>query len=67
MIPDLNGQPNPLAKTVAKAPGAWLDNYGTYRWTLAAPLAAFAGAFGVIVSVGLRRSRAHACWRAPSP
>jgi len=57
MIPDPNGQPNPLAKTVAKLPGAWLDNYGRHRWTLAAPLAAFAGVFGVSVSVGLRRSR----------
>src|SRR5439155_17848298 len=56
MIPDLSGQPNPLAKTVAKVPGAWLDNYGKFHWTLAAPLAAFAGAFGVIVFAGLRRS-----------
>ena len=56
MIPDLNGQPNPLAKTVVKVPGAWLDNYGRFRWTLAAPLAAFAGAFGVVASAGLRRS-----------
>lgn len=56
MIPDLNGQPNPLAKTVAKVAGAWLDNYGRYRWTLAAPIAAFAGAFGVIITSGLRRS-----------
>jgi cytochrome d ubiquinol oxidase subunit II len=56
MIPDLNGQPNPLAKTVVKVPGAWLDNYGRFHWTLAAPLAAFAGAFGVIVSAGLRPS-----------
>ena len=54
MIPDINGQPNPLAKTVEKAPGAWLDNYGTYRWMIAAPLAAFAGAFGVIASARTR-------------
>ena len=40
MIPDMNGQPNPLAKTVAKMPGAWLDNYGRFNWTLAAPFAA---------------------------
>jgi cytochrome bd ubiquinol oxidase subunit II len=56
MIPDLNGQPNPLAKTVVKVPGAWLDNYGRFHWTLAAPFTAFVGAFGVIVSAGLRRS-----------
>jgi cytochrome d ubiquinol oxidase subunit II len=55
MIPDLNGQPNPLAKTVAKVPGAWLDNYGRFPWTFVAPLSTFAGVFGVIVSVGLRR------------
>jgi cytochrome bd ubiquinol oxidase subunit II len=56
MIPDLNGQPNPLAKAVEKAPGAWLDNYGKYRWMLAAPLAALAGAFGVIASARARHS-----------
>jgi cytochrome d ubiquinol oxidase subunit II len=79
MIPDLNGQPNPLAKTVAKVPGAWLDNYGRFHWMLAAPVGAFTGAFGVIVFAGLRRSslallslpvcgdRASPCWRAPSP
>src|SRR5205823_5725633 len=55
MIPDLNGLPNPLAKTVAKVPGAWLDNYGRFPWTLAAPVGAFTGAFGVIVFAGLRR------------
>ena len=56
MIPDLNGQSNPLAKAVEKAPGAWLDNYGKYRWMIAAPLAAFAGAFGVIASARARHS-----------
>ncbi len=55
MIPDLNGQPNPLAKTVARMPGAWLDNYGRFHWMLVAPLAAFAGAAGVIILAGLRR------------
>jgi cytochrome d ubiquinol oxidase subunit II len=53
-IPDFNGQPNPLAKAVEKAPGAWLDNYGRYRWMIVAPLAAFAGAFGVIASARTR-------------
>src|SRR3954468_1627634 len=55
MIPDLNGQPNPLAKTVLRWPGAWLDNYGKFPWTLAAPLATFIGALGVVVFVGWRR------------
>jgi cytochrome d ubiquinol oxidase subunit II len=53
-IPDFNGQPNPLAKAVEKSPGAWLDNYGTYRWMIVAPLAAFAGGFGVIASARTR-------------
>jgi cytochrome bd ubiquinol oxidase subunit II len=61
MIPDFNGQPNPLAKTVEKALGAWLDNYGTYRWTIAAPLAAFAGAFGVIASASTRHPLITLC------
>jgi len=55
MIPDLDGQPNPLAKTVAKMPGAWLDNYDKFHWIFSAPLAAFAGALGVILLAGLRR------------
>ncbi len=56
MISDVHGQANPLAKAVEKAPGAWLDNYGKYRWMLAAPVAAFAGAFGVIASARARHS-----------
>jgi len=55
MIPDLNGQPNPLAKTVVRSAGAWLENYGKYPWTLGAPLAAFAGALGVRLLVGAQR------------
>ncbi len=34
----------PLAKTVAQAHGAWLDNYSSHPWMMLAPLAAFAGA-----------------------
>jgi len=33
-MPDANGALNPLAKSVAKASGAWLDNYGRYRWLM---------------------------------
>jgi cytochrome d ubiquinol oxidase subunit II len=42
-MPDANSVFNPLAKTVEKAPGAWLSNYRTWPWMMAAPLAAFAG------------------------
>jgi cytochrome bd ubiquinol oxidase subunit II len=55
-MPDPNSFPNPLAKTVAKAPGAWLDNYAKHGWMLAAPIAAFAGAAGVLVAASLRRA-----------
>src|SRR5438874_3049828 len=51
---DANGALNPLAKSVAKASGAWLDNYGQYRWMLAAPIGAFAGAVGVLASSSMR-------------
>ena len=43
-MPDPNSVFVPLAKTVEKASGAWLDNYGYYRWMLVAPLLGFAGA-----------------------
>jgi len=55
-MPDANALPNPLAKTVVKATGAWLDNYSKYGWMLAAPLMVFAGALGVIVASMLRKS-----------
>ena len=45
----------PVAKTVTVASGAWLDNYARYRWMIAAPVAAFAGAVLGFVMSGLRR------------
>ncbi len=33
----------PLAKTVDRAPGAWLDNYSRFEWMWLAPAAALAG------------------------
>lgn len=54
-MPDLGGVANPLAKTVIKAPGAWLDNYTRFPWMIAAPVAAFAGALGVLAMATLRR------------
>ncbi|SMF43780.1 cytochrome bd-I ubiquinol oxidase subunit 2 apoprotein [Tistlia consotensis] len=38
------GPSNPLAKEVARVPGAWLDNYGRHPWMLAAPLLGLGGA-----------------------
>ena len=42
-MPDANSAFNPLSKTVEKAAGAWLTNYQTYPWMMAAPVAAFIG------------------------
>ncbi len=41
---DHAGPSNPLAKTVTREAGAWFDNYRAYRWMIAAPAAAYAGA-----------------------
>lgn len=41
---DPNGPSNPLAKTVAEAPGLWFANYAAHPWTLIAPALGFAGA-----------------------
>lgn len=42
-MPDANTAFNPLAKTVEKTAGAWLANYQTWPWMMAAPVAGFAG------------------------
>lgn len=47
-ILDVNATLNPLTKTVEKAAGAWLSNYGTYPWMLLAPVAGFLG-----IAIGL--------------
>jgi len=52
---DGNAVSNVLAKTVDRAPGAWLDNYGRYRWMVVAPILGFAGAAVVAMSGGSRR------------
>ena len=38
----------PLAKTVESSPGIWLANFTAHGWMIAAPIATFAGALGVI-------------------
>lgn len=51
----LQAPSNPLAKAVEQAAGAWLANYHSYPWTLAAPITGFAGALGVLVFSARRR------------
>ncbi len=43
-MPALDALPNPLAKTVEIAPGAWMSNYETYSWSMLLPALAFVGA-----------------------
>jgi cytochrome d ubiquinol oxidase subunit II len=43
-MPDAGSAFLPVAKTVARAPGAWLDNYRRWPWAWSFPAAAFAGA-----------------------
>lgn len=52
---DASGFSNPLRTTVEAAPGAWLDNYGTYPWMMVAPALGFLGAAIALVGL-LRRS-----------
>ena len=54
VAPEANGFPNPLAKSVVRAPGAWLDNYRTYPWMMVAPIAGFVGALGVFATAAAR-------------
>ena len=42
-MPDANSVFNPLAKTVEISAGAWLSNYQTWPWMMAAPVAGFLG------------------------
>jgi cytochrome d ubiquinol oxidase subunit II len=46
----------PVVKTVESSPGIWLANFGTHRWMMLAPIAAFAGALAVIVLSSRGRS-----------
>lgn len=41
-----DGPSNPLLKEVARAPGAWLRNYGLHPWTIVAPALGLVGAAG---------------------
>lgn len=48
-MPDANSAFMPLAKTVQRASGAWLDNYARWPVTWLIPAAAFAGALGAAI------------------
>ena len=54
-MPPENASFIPLAKTVVRAHGAWLDNYSLHPWTMLAPLAAFAGALLSQLAAARRR------------
>jgi len=45
-----DGPSNPLLKTVTQTPGAWLANYGSYPWTMAAPALACLGALAAALA-----------------
>jgi cytochrome d ubiquinol oxidase subunit II len=52
------GASNPLFKTVEGAAGAWFANYAAHPWTLAAPVAGFAGALLAWLGLARRMERA---------
>jgi cytochrome d ubiquinol oxidase subunit II len=47
--PALDAMPNPLAKTVEIAEGAWLTNYSLYPWMRFAPIMGLVGAAATIL------------------
>jgi len=54
-VVDTVGPSNPLLKSVELQAGAWFANYAAHPWTLAAPVAGFAGALLALVGLALRR------------
>ncbi len=48
-MPAVDALPNPLAKTVEMAPGAWMNYYEIYPWTMLIPALVFVGAFLTIL------------------
>jgi cytochrome d ubiquinol oxidase subunit II len=54
-MPPTDALPNPLAKTVEIAAGAWLDNYGRYPWMMVAPLLGLGGALLTILLATAKR------------
>ncbi len=54
-VVDTVGPSNPLLKSVELHAGAWFANYAAHPWTLAAPVAGFAGALLALAGLALRR------------
>jgi cytochrome d ubiquinol oxidase subunit II len=54
-VVDPLGPSNPLGKTVAVEPGAWLSNYTAYPWMMIAPILGFAGALLALVGFTAKR------------
>lgn len=48
-VVDMGALPNPLSKTVAQVPGAWLANYHTWPITLLAPVLAYVAGIAAIL------------------
>ena len=53
-VVNTTGPSNPLFKTAAHMPGAWMANYSKYPWTMAAPVL---GILGCLVAAVLMRAR----------
>ena len=51
---DPNGPSNPLAKTVAAAPGLWFANYAAHPWTMIAPALGFVGAALAFIALKMK-------------
>jgi cytochrome d ubiquinol oxidase subunit II len=54
-MPATDTLPNPLAKTVEIASGAWLENYGRYPWMMAAPALGLGAALLTVLLATVRR------------
>ena len=61
-VVDGAGPSNPLLKTVTTSEGAWLANYASHGWMMAAPVVAYIGAFGAALFAWMKRdSTAFLC------
>jgi len=54
---DTAGPSNPLLQSVVQTQGAWLANYGSHPWMVAAPVLAFAGALLAIAATWKKHDR----------
>jgi len=51
---DVQGPSNPLRALTEAVPGAWLTNYQTYSWMMAAPVLGFLGALAALAGIWRR-------------